>query len=98
MLVDVQRVHVWLYEQFELVVGAVVADDDRDRVRVGCPEKQHENACVPSACEHYSRRLAFGHGHDSSGSASPVEARRLCRATSELGAVGRQDVGVLPTS
>ena len=46
VLEDVERAGARFHAQFELVVGAVVVDEDRDGVRVLCPEKRMVNPRV----------------------------------------------------
>jgi hypothetical protein len=49
-----ERIGGGFYAQFELVVGAVVADENRDGVCVLCPEKRHLDARVLALGEHPS--------------------------------------------
>jgi hypothetical protein len=55
MLVDVDRVHFRFDDQLELIVGALVADEYGDSVRVGCPQKRDADAPVHAAREHDTR-------------------------------------------
>jgi hypothetical protein len=54
VLEGVERIGGGFYAQFELVVGAVVADENRDGVCVLCPEKRHLDARVLALGEHPS--------------------------------------------
>jgi hypothetical protein len=60
VLEGVERIGAGFDAQFKLVVGAVVVDEDRDGVRVLCPEKRDVDARVLALGEHDSRGASWG--------------------------------------
>ena len=60
MLENVECIGAGFHAQFELVVGAVVVDEDRDGVRVLCPEKRDVDARVLALGEHNSGGTCWG--------------------------------------
>jgi hypothetical protein len=54
VLEDVERVRAGFHAQLELIVGAVVADENRDGVGVLCPEKRDLDVRVLALREHDS--------------------------------------------